>query len=142
MIILDHSTFSEKVIHYGYHIARQLNASVDLLLMDDSLEEPIDTLVPYDALYAEDIEGLERFLHEMKDKYSEGIETGIHVLQGNIREGVLLMAERCQSELIISGTHARTGLERFFSGSVSEDILRHASVPMLIVPVEHMKTKI
>lgn len=73
MIILDHSTFSEKVIHYGYHIARQLNASVDLLLMDDSLEEPIDTLVPYDALYAEDIEGLERFLHEMKDKYSEGI---------------------------------------------------------------------
>jgi len=36
--------------------------------------------------------------------------------------------------LLVLGTHARGGLERFLAGSVAEGVLRHASCPVLIVP--------
>jgi nucleotide-binding universal stress UspA family protein len=30
-------------------------------------------------------------------------------------------------------THGRSGLKRLFLGSVSEDVIRHAGVPVLVV---------
>jgi len=36
--------------------------------------------------------------------------------------------------VLVLGTHARGGLERFLVGSVAEGVLRHASCPVLIVP--------
>jgi len=37
-------------------------------------------------------------------------------------------------ELIVCGTHGRTGLARLTLGSTAEDILRNSSVPVLLVP--------
>ncbi len=33
------------------------------------------------------------------------------------------------------GTHGRTGLPRVLLGSVAEDVIRHAQVPVLVVPM-------
>lgn len=45
-------------------------------------------------------------------------------------------ASRWKADLIVIGTHGRTGLERLLLGSVAEGVARWASVPVLLVHTE------
>lgn len=53
--------------------------------------------------------------------------------QGNAAEVVLRVAQEVQPDLIVLGSHGRTGLRRLLMGSVAETVLRKASCPVLIV---------
>lgn len=55
------------------------------------------------------------------------------VLTGAPARAVLDYAEERDVDLIVMGTHGRTGLERYFLGSVTEKIVRVANVPVLTV---------
>jgi nucleotide-binding universal stress UspA family protein len=45
-------------------------------------------------------------------------------------------ARRWQADLIVIGTHGRSGLSRLLLGSVAEGVVRVASVPVLLVRAE------
>jgi nucleotide-binding universal stress UspA family protein len=45
-------------------------------------------------------------------------------------------AARCGADLIVIGTHGRSGLSRLLLGSVAEGVVRGASIPVLLVPSE------
>lgn len=47
--------------------------------------------------------------------------------------GILDAAVRQEADLIVMGSHGRTGLQRWFWGSVAEQVFRHASCPVLLV---------
>jgi len=49
---------------------------------------------------------------------------------------ILRVAEELRSDLIVMGTHGRTGLRRFLMGSVAEQIVRRARCPVLTVTGE------
>ena len=61
------------------------------------------------------------------------------VLSGTPARAILDYAEERDIDLIVMGTHGRTGLERYLLGSVTEKIVRVADVPVLTVspPEEH-----
>jgi nucleotide-binding universal stress UspA family protein len=46
----------------------------------------------------------------------------------------MTQAMASHSDLIVMGTHGRSGLERFMLGSITEKVLRHAGCPVLTVP--------
>jgi len=48
-------------------------------------------------------------------------------------QAILAYAERAQVDLIIMGTHGRTGLAHFFLGSVAQQVVRAAKCPVLTV---------
>jgi nucleotide-binding universal stress UspA family protein len=50
-------------------------------------------------------------------------------------------AKRLGADLIVMGTHGRTGLTRFFMGSVAEMVARHAHCPVLTVRGQHRRAK-
>ncbi|MET3036875.1 universal stress protein [Chryseobacterium sp. NRRL B-14859] len=140
LIIADETPFSEKVIRYGYSIANQMQSQVGLLLVDDSSLHPMDTVMPYETIYSDNVfMHAKHFLEAMEEKYSLGIETKIFVVQGEIKETVISTAAQWNAELIIAGTHARRGISKFFRGSISESILHDINVPMLIIPVNKME---
>jgi nucleotide-binding universal stress UspA family protein len=57
-----------------------------------------------------------------------------HLLkEGNPAEEILRTAQDCDCDLIIMGTHGRTGVRRLLMGSVAEHILRRAACPVLTV---------
>lgn len=59
--------------------------------------------------------------------------TGAHeVLAGSPAPSLLRAAENM--DLVIMGTHRRTGMERMFLGSVAEQVVREANVPVLVTP--------
>lgn len=57
-----------------------------------------------------------------------------HVLEGvNVAETLRATAENLGADLIVMGTHGRTGLAHVFLGSVAERTLRTATCPVLTV---------
>jgi len=53
---------------------------------------------------------------------------------GSTADGIIHCAKEFGADLIVIGTHNRHGLERLLMGSVAEHVVRHADVPVLVVP--------
>lgn len=59
----------------------------------------------------------------------------LEVVEGwSIPKQILAAAERLHADLIVMGTHGRTGFRRALMGSVAEEVLRHAQRPVLVIP--------
>lgn len=55
--------------------------------------------------------------------------------QGSAWRNILDVAAELDADLVVMGTHGRTGVERVLIGSVAEKVVRMSPVPVLIVPV-------
>jgi nucleotide-binding universal stress UspA family protein/quercetin dioxygenase-like cupin family protein len=55
------------------------------------------------------------------------------VAEGDAPEEILRLAQALPCDLIVMGTHGRTGLSRLLTGSVAEEVLRKAACPVLAV---------
>jgi universal stress protein A len=53
------------------------------------------------------------------------------VAEGDPAEMILRVAEEVHADLIVMGTHGRTGLSRLLMGSVAEQVVRRAPCPVL-----------
>jgi nucleotide-binding universal stress UspA family protein len=56
-----------------------------------------------------------------------------HLTAGDPCQEILEAAARLKADLVIVGTHARSGLDRLILGSVAEHVVRRASCPVLVV---------
>jgi nucleotide-binding universal stress UspA family protein len=78
-------------------------------------------------------EGLKAFLDGLR------LDPGWH-LAGRVRGGAAADAEilaRCRDaapDLVVLGTHGRSGFQRFLIGSVTESVMRHAQRSVLVIP--------
>ena len=54
--------------------------------------------------------------------------------EGVAASEIALMAEELSADLLVMGTHGRSGFERLFLGSVTENVLRSTTVPVMTVP--------
>jgi nucleotide-binding universal stress UspA family protein len=62
-----------------------------------------------------------------------GVEAAIQVLTGSPAREVAGLTERLPAELLVIGTHGRTGLGRLFLGSVAEQLVRTSVAPVLVM---------
>lgn len=62
---------------------------------------------------------------------ARGVKCRTTALLGPIPTGILRAAQEQSAELIVMGTHGRTGLDHLLLGSVAEKVLRQAEVPVL-----------
>jgi nucleotide-binding universal stress UspA family protein len=62
-----------------------------------------------------------------------GIRVETELTEGVPSEEILRAARRQRADLIVMGTHGRTGLGRVFMGSVAERVLQRATCPVLTV---------
>ncbi len=61
-----------------------------------------------------------------------------HVLvEGDPAESILGHARQTECDIIVIGTHGRTGLDRLLMGSVAEQVVRKAPCPVLTVKAPH-----
>ncbi len=54
----------------------------------------------------------------------------------SIERGILQFAQDVNAQLIGMSTHGRKGLSHFFNGSVSEDLVNHANMPVITFKIE------
>jgi nucleotide-binding universal stress UspA family protein len=92
-------------------------------------------LNPPEALAAIDRRGaslLEEFVGELRGLTTATVDT--HTRVGSPVHQVLAMVEHDPTyDLVVTGSHGRTGVGRFLLGSVAERLVRHAPAPVVVV---------
>ncbi len=61
------------------------------------------------------------------------LKTRIVAVENHPTDAILDAAERSRAGLIVMGTHGRGGAQRLLLGSVTENVVRHARVPVFVV---------
>ncbi|MBC7654862.1 MAG: universal stress protein [Oligoflexus sp.] len=142
LIAVDDSEPSYKAATYGFALAKKLQADVALIHIS---EMPIVMNVTGDPILGNpgyimpnviDIQhdAAKKLLENMILKFGEGLIVKEYILVGDVTHEIIEIAKEYQASLIVLGTHGRTGFDHFISGSVAENVTRHAKCPVLIVP--------
>ncbi|SJZ40798.1 Nucleotide-binding universal stress protein, UspA family [Chitinophaga eiseniae] len=135
LIAVDLSPFSEQVISTGVELAEKMHAAVSLFTV---IEIGIGLGLPEAGpVFTDDIQGrikeAEDILQTYKNKYPAA-NVSIRVTTGNPKNETLDEAHNGQTAILVVGTHGRTGLNHMLVGSTAEYIIRHARIPVLVVP--------
>ena len=69
---------------------------------------------------------------KLSEKFG-GERVSFESLEGRIKETIIQAAIDWQADLLIMGSHGRTGIERFLLGSVSQAVVSHAPCSVEIV---------
>lgn len=64
-----------------------------------------------------------------------GVTVTTTIERGIPHEEILAYADANDVDVIVMGTHGRTGLNRFLIGSVTEKVIRSADVPVLVIRI-------
>ncbi len=75
-----------------------------------------------------------QYMNKKADRLKkEGLSAQAKVVSGNPADEILGYAKKNQVDLIVMSTHGRSGISRWAFGSVAEKVLRHSTIPVLIV---------
>jgi nucleotide-binding universal stress UspA family protein len=64
----------------------------------------------------------------------EGAKMATHLVEGIPYREVVRMADEIGADMIVMGTHGRTGIRHLLLGSVAERVVRSAKIPVITVP--------
>ncbi len=138
LIVADDGTASAKAIRYGFNLARDIGAKVLILSViepESAAGNPDAGVFPDDAL-VRTTNRTDKFLRQAEQDYGQGVETELSIKTGEIVPVIVRVIHEWEVSLVITGTHGRTGISKLFSGSVAESIVRHSTVPVLVVPMD------
>ena len=141
MIAVDLSSYSAGVIAAGMDLARRIQAPVTLISILDKNAEVIpviETGGPSTEELNNHLKDVESHLAGYKEQYPDVTVTVITVL-GNPKEDILEQADEDGATILVLGTHGRTGLDHLLIGSTAEFVIRHSSIPVLVVPYKKIK---
>lgn len=124
---IDFSETSVKAFEYAAKLARHLRAELVLLHAFDT-PETLNIAGQTHPLNHELQTKLEAFQAPSADV---AISRTLHA--GDAGEVICWLAEQRGCDLIVMGTHGRSGLKHLLFGSVAEHVLRHARCPVLTV---------
>lgn len=136
LIALDDGPSSEKVATNGLHLAKQLKAEIALVSVVDTIGLMTNEEVTPGEL-ANIIESdLKNNQQRLQDTVFEESKVWTFVEKGKPFEAILKVAEEWEADLIVLGTHGRTGLSHLLMGSVAEKVIRHSTKPLFIIPTK------
>ena len=134
---VDFSSFARRALDHAAVLARWYEAELTVLHVSPlmptlfGLEPAVNaaTLAPFDQ------EALARELQTFARETARATpRTSLVVRSGPAAATILDYAVESKADLIVLGTHGRTGFERLMLGSVTEKVVRKASCPVLTVP--------
>jgi nucleotide-binding universal stress UspA family protein len=143
IIAVDISESTDEVIQKGIDFASKMNASIVIAsivpIYVDYLQSQM-ALVPtqWDEIYTAQKDFALKELQKIREEYNYADIT-LYVEIGNAKYDILEKAEKEEATYIVVGTHGRTGLSHVFIGSTAEYIVRHATVPVLVIPIKKEK---
>ncbi|KAB2338825.1 universal stress protein [Cytobacillus depressus] len=135
LVAVDGSTEAEWALKKAIEIAKRDDAQITLAHIIDT--RTFSTVEAYDSTI---VERGNMFARELMEKYkSEVMAAGVSKVEYVIDYGSPKMiipkdlAKKQEVDLIICGATGMNAVERFLIGSVSENIVRHASCDVLVV---------
>ena len=136
----DFSENSDYAFEFAYGIAKR---DEGLLYILHVLPKNPNQAFTESLVSREDLEKVQNAIEEdldnkFRERYVKKIENGIKfeivTKSGREQDEILKFAKQEKVDLLVMGTHGRTGIEHVFFGSVAEKVLRHSPFPVFIIP--------
>lgn len=146
LIALDYDPTVQRVADIGFSMAKTMSAEVILLHV-------IADVTYYSALEYSQIEGFENYMDMGKFQSDDMKKIAQHFLEkikkhlgdesiktvtkeGDFADSIIKTAKDLHVDIIVMGSHSRRWLENIIMGSVTEDVLRHTTIPLFIIPTK------
>jgi universal stress protein A len=139
VVPVDFSTHADRAIDYALAMGTHFGACVELFHV---VEDPFGSGGWGSEVYVSDLEGIrERAVKEAQALLEErraaipatSVPLVATVRMGHVAQTIVDYAAEVQADLIVMGTHGRTGVAHFIIGSVAERVVRVAPCPVLTV---------
>jgi len=136
----DFSENSDYAFEFAYGIAKRDEGLLYILhvIPHNPQQTYVDTMID-----SETLERIQKNIEEDLDnnyrerygkKIGDEIKFEIVTKSGREDEEILKFAKDEKVDIIVMGTHGKTGIEHVFFGSVAEKVLRHSPVPLFVIP--------
>ena len=149
LIALDYNPTAQKVAEVGFSVAKSMNAEIILLHV---ITDPVfyatsgyshimgfSGFVDVSPLQLSSVQGLKeaslKYIETSKKHLGDNTIQTI-VKEGDFADSILDTAKELNADVIVIGSHSRKWLENILMGSVTEEVLKHTSIPLLIVPTK------
>lgn len=146
-ILLTHdgSRLASEAIPHAISIAKQYEAEIILLRVVDDILMTIPNFTPIgegtiNAEMAENITGKEKYTarrqltHLRKKLLKEEVsKISIVVKDGIVSEEIIKFIKTNNVDLVVMSTHGASGIKRAILGSVADEVVRNARVPVLLI---------
>ena len=135
LVPLDFSEYANQALDYAINLASKLGARLTLLHVIQPLPlggVDMGVTVPYTYIQDLEAEIMESMNDYLERVTAAGLEGEIAVVHGVPFHEIIEMAKTQQMDLIVMGTHGRTGFQHVLLGSVAEKVVRLAPCPVLV----------
>ena len=144
LVPLDNESVHDQALPTAETLARACKAQLDLLCViptlgtDSGEHAAAGTMLPVTAAayldIAEEI-ALEHFQSHLDVFGKSGLPATAEIARGDPAPVIARTAERLEVDMILFGTHGKSGLDAFWSRSVTAAVARRTKIPLLLVPV-------
>ncbi|MGE5301418.1 MAG: universal stress protein [Acidobacteriota bacterium] len=115
--------------------------TIDIAKAHDSMVHAVSVVDVTEEFQAQAPEAVEKlvekakgYLEEVKQRAgAEGVKIEALVREGESYKVITDLSRKFKSEVIIMGSHGRTGIKRLLMGSVTEKVIGYAPCPVLVV---------
>jgi nucleotide-binding universal stress UspA family protein len=131
LLATDGSRYSQRALVRALEVARAYGGALQVV---SALDVPPGFAAEAPEVTTELLAGLNRQVAEAKQRAQGlGIECRGWVRQGTAHQVITGLARASRIDLIVMGSHGRTGLKRLLMGSVAERVIARAPCPVLVV---------
>ncbi len=134
LVPTDFTVYSDHAIEYAIMVARKFEAKILLIHVIEpfaySVTDTVQIIDHYTALKTVARPILDNLQKRLLKK---GIKVDCTLLDGNPYLEIVEKSRQAGADLIIMGTHGRTGIDHILMGSVAERVVRLAPCPVLTV---------
>lgn len=143
IVPLDGSDLAAEALVHARELAQRLSVPLHLVRVVDAhvLNQIGSTGLAFDygavteLIEEEDQDAIAFMEQHLAALKGEGLDVSGTVVHGPVASSIVASAQA--DDLIVMASHGRTGLRRWFLGSVAEEILRQATVPVLLLRAPH-----
>ena len=138
LVPTDFSETADQALRYASGLARALDAKLTIVYADPFVP-PIDftaTVGAWDEFSFVSLQARaqDHLRSDAEANVDPAVPYDIAIGVDPPLDGILAEARATEADLIVMGTHGRTGFRRLIIGSVTEAVMRYAKVPVIAVP--------
>ncbi|MEJ2471553.1 MAG: universal stress protein [Desulfuromonadales bacterium] len=133
----DFSEGSDYAFQAALSIARKYSGTLNIIHV---INEPVDLRgfyvphISFDKLEEEIEQGAEKLMEKFCRKHLQDFsQYATFVLPGIPADEIIKKAQELKTDLIVMGTHGRTGLDHVLFGSTAEKVVRKSPVPVMTI---------
>jgi len=136
LVPLDGSPFAEHALPLAVSLARRARFELHLLHVHTPLLSVYTDFHFYDNTLEEQIQLRNKtYLESLRQKLAKagGVSVAASIREGNVAEEIRTHVAAAGVDLVVSTTHARGPMGRFWLGSVADQLVSDLPVPVLLV---------